>query len=78
MSDSAEKNDKKKSNRISVSLIPDAERVVEDGSQGTGMSKNDVINRAILVYALLENQRKNGHELMFRAPDGTLERVHIV
>ena len=61
--------------RVTVGLIAkvteDLRCLVED----TGLSKTDVINRAISVYAYINKQLSNGQELVFRDPDTGKERI---
>lgn len=51
---------------------------VAELTEATGLSKADVINRAVQIYAFLEAQRAQGREVLLQDPQGALERVHIV
>jgi hypothetical protein len=42
------------------------------------LSKTDVINRAIQLYRMIENERGNGNELLLRDPDGQIAKVTIL
>lgn len=66
------------SERYSVTLVPPAVQAVAELIEATGLSKADVINRAVQIYAFLEAQRSQGREVLLRDPQGDLERVHIV
>ncbi|WP_234370603.1 hypothetical protein [Streptomyces luridiscabiei] len=44
----------------------------------TGLSKTDVINRAVQVYAFIEERLHGGSDLLLRNQEGETERVHIV
>lgn len=44
----------------------------------TGSNQTDAINRSIQVWAFLEEKREAGYELLLQAPDGAVEKVHII
>jgi hypothetical protein len=64
--------------RFTVTLIAAAAKAVGTLMQITGLSKTDVINRAVQVYAFLAQQMADGKEIFLRDEEGNLERVHIV
>jgi hypothetical protein len=64
--------------RYSVTFVPPAVQAVAALTASTGLSKADVINRAVQVYAFLERQQEQGSELILRGVDGRDERVHII
>ncbi|WP_370130547.1 hypothetical protein [Streptacidiphilus sp. EB103A] len=66
------------SERYSVTLVPPAALAIAELMTATGLSKADVINRAVQVYGFLEAQRAEGREILLRDSDGAVERVHIV
>ncbi|AOP46064.1 hypothetical protein SL103_07250 [Streptomyces lydicus] len=66
------------SERYSVTFVPAAVQAVHDLTEVSGLSKSDVINRAVQVYAFLAREMAGGRQLMLRNEDGSLERVHIV
>ncbi|MFF9639802.1 hypothetical protein ACF1D2_35135 [Streptomyces bacillaris] len=66
------------SERYSVTLVPPAVQAVAELTESTGLSKADVINRAVQIYAFLEAQTRDGADILLRGPDGTPERLHIV
>ncbi|MFD9999826.1 hypothetical protein [[Kitasatospora] papulosa] len=66
------------SERYSVTLVPPAVEAISKLVETTGLTKTDVINRAVQIYAFLEDRMGDGNEVMLRSADGELERVHIV
>jgi hypothetical protein len=64
--------------RYSVTLVPPAVQAIAELTESTGLSKADVINRAVQIYAYLDAQTRSGSDLLLRQPDGTPEKVHIV
>ncbi|MEU6215736.1 hypothetical protein ACIPRL_24920 [Streptomyces sp. NPDC090085] len=64
--------------RYSVTLCPPAVTVVSELTAASGVSKSDVINRAVLLLGFIEQERAKGHDLMIRDSAGTLERIHII
>jgi hypothetical protein len=66
------------SERYSVTFVPPAVEAIANLTDGTGLSKADVINRAVQIYAYLEAQKRRGVDLLLREPDGSTERLHIV
>ncbi len=66
------------SERYSVTLVPPAVEAVNQLTAVTGLSKTDVINRAVQVYAFIEERLHGGSDLLLRNQEGETERVHIV
>ncbi|MER7959489.1 hypothetical protein [Streptomyces sp. NPDC096030] len=66
------------SERLSVTLCPPAVTAVAELAAAGGVSKADVINRAILLLGFVESERAKGHDLMIRDTAGALERIHIL
>lgn len=50
--------------RVTVNLIPRASRALEQAGQLTGDSKTDTINRALQVYAYLEEVWSKGGSIL--------------
>lgn len=50
--------------RVTVNLIPRASRALEQAGQLTGDSKTDTINRALQVYAYLEEVWSKGGKIL--------------
>ncbi|MEV6724908.1 hypothetical protein AB0M94_28700 [Streptomyces xanthochromogenes] len=72
------KGEQPKSARYSVTLVPPAVQAVDELVEATGLNKADVINRAVQIYAFLEERRREGKIVLLRGPDEKEERVHIV
>ncbi|CAM5650251.1 hypothetical protein [Streptomyces avidinii] len=66
------------SERYSVTLCPPAVTIVSELTAATGVSKSDVINRAVLLLGFIERERAKGNDLMVRDASGALERIHII
>jgi hypothetical protein len=66
------------SERYSVTFVPPAVKAINELAQATGLSKTDVINRAVQVYAVLEEARLRGDQLLLRDPDGTTRGLVVV
>ncbi|GCD37997.1 hypothetical protein OEIGOIKO_05807 [Streptomyces chrestomyceticus JCM 4735] len=66
------------SERYSITLVPPAVEAVNRLTAATGLSKTDVINRAVQVYGFIEDRIRDGDEVLLRNRDGEIERVHIV
>lgn len=64
--------------RLSVTLCPPAVTTVGELVAASGVSKSDVINRAVLLLGFIEGERAKGHDLMIRDGEGNLERIHII
>lgn len=52
--------------RVMVTLVPKAAVDLQDTHERTGMSKTDVVNRAISLYAFFEAEMEAGNELIVR------------
>lgn len=52
--------------RISVSLVPKASEELEALQARTGLSKTDIVNRAISLYALIAEEESRGQEILLR------------
>jgi hypothetical protein len=65
--------------RVTVNLNRHAVQALEVVSEATGYSKTDTINRALQVYAIIQEiMEKNGGSLHIKHDNGELERIHIV
>jgi len=78
MPESASKPRSPATERYSVTLVPPAVQAIAELTESTGLSKADVINRAVQIYAYLDAQTRGGADLLLRQSDGTLEKLHIV
>jgi hypothetical protein len=64
---------------VTVNLNRHAVEALDELSAATGYSKTDTINRALQVYALIQEiMNRNGGALVIKYEDGQTERVHIV
>ncbi|WP_086564723.1 hypothetical protein [Streptomyces africanus] len=61
-----------------MTFVPPAVQAIADLTESTGLSKADVINRAVQIYAYLDAQTRGGADLLLRGPDGPPEKLHIV
>ena len=59
---------------ITVALIPQAAEVLDATATLTGLSRTDVINRALQLYAFYEFERVTGAEFLVRR-DGVTSRL---
>ncbi|GAA3866323.1 hypothetical protein [Streptomyces lannensis] len=78
MSESASQPRRSTNERYSVTLVPPAVDAIAELTESTGLSKADVINRAVQIYAYLDAQTRGGADLLLRQPDGTPEKLHII
>ena len=61
--------------RVTVNLIARASRALQRVVELTGDTKTDAINRAIQVYAYLEEVEANGGEIVVRETKDSAERL---
>ncbi|MBD0707111.1 MULTISPECIES: hypothetical protein [unclassified Streptomyces] len=66
------------SERFSVTFVPPSVQSIQALTELSGLSKTDVINRAVQIYAFLAGEMADGRQVLLRNEDGSLERVHIV
>lgn len=65
--------------RITVGLLPKTATELQKLIKMTGLSKTDIVNRAISLYAFAEEQSNAGHELLRRRSDtGELEVIRFL
>jgi alpha-galactosidase len=65
--------------RITVGLIPKVVRELDDLQSSTGMSKTDIVNRAVSLYRFLAEQLEHGEEIRLYNPDTKVsQRVHLI
>ena len=65
--------------RVTVNLTRKAVEALESVSDATGYSKTDTINRALQVYAIVQQlMEDNGGKLRLRRDNGDVEVVPIV
>lgn len=67
------------SERITVGLVPKVNTELQQLQNRTGLSKTDVVNRAISLYEFLEKRLSAGDELMLRREgSGELELIRFL
>lgn len=54
------------SERVTVALIPKAAEDLQELVDRTGLSKTDIVNRAITLYEFFEAQLQAGNDLIVR------------
>jgi hypothetical protein len=65
--------------RITVNLTPGSHSALERASRATGDSKTDTINRALRVYALVQELvERDGGSLCVLHEDGKTERIYLL
>jgi hypothetical protein len=62
-------------NRITVGIIPKVWVELQQLIARTRFNRTDVVNRAISIYAMVDENVRNGNELIFRDPKTGKERV---
>jgi hypothetical protein len=58
------------SERLTVNLIPRAAEALASAATRTGLSKTDVVNRAVQMYDHLEGLHGDGAQVLVRQPSG--------
>lgn len=64
--------------RITVGLIPKAVEALDWLAQRTGMTKTDLVNRAVQLYRFTEESQVNGAYLALVHADGSHSRVTVL
>jgi hypothetical protein len=65
--------------RLTVNLTPRSSSALEETVEVTGDMKTDIINRAIQIYAYLEQVIRDGGSVHVRASEGAeMERLKII
>jgi hypothetical protein len=62
-------------NRITVGIIPKVWTELMRLMSSTTYNRTDVVNRAISVYAMVDDNLRDGYELVFRDPATGKERI---
>jgi hypothetical protein len=62
-------------NRITVGIIPKVWTELQHLIATTKFNRTDVVNRAISIYALVDENMRDGRELVFRDPETGKERI---
>jgi len=70
--------DTAESRKVTVNLIPKAWDAANATATLLGLSRTDVINRAIQAYAFFEQTRADGSEVFVRSADGSMTQVRFL
>jgi len=68
--------DRAATERITVALIPKAGEDLQRLQDRTGLSKTDIVNRAISAYEFFESKMRDGNDLLVR--DSETGEIQIV
>jgi hypothetical protein len=63
--------------KVTVLLNEQAFTALDGEARDSGNTQTNVINRALLVYALTQNTIREGGTLHARKPDGAVQQLHI-
>ena len=61
--------------RITVNLIPKAQNALRDATAAERLSKTDVVNRALMMYAFIVTATSRGEEVYLGKPGEELSRI---
>lgn len=64
--------------KVTVNLIPKAWEAANSTAALLGLSRTDVINRALQAHAFLEAEIAGGAEVLVRSSDGSIEQVKFL
>lgn len=64
--------------RITVTLIPDAQEHLQALTERTGMSKTDIVNRSVSLYEFVQSEMAAGGELRLQRPSGEVYLVKLL
>jgi hypothetical protein len=65
--------------RITVALVPRAGEGLQNLVARTGLSKTDLVNRAITLYEFIESKMQSGNDLILRDSEtGTTEVIRLL
>jgi len=71
-------NDTQAVHKVTVNLIPKAWTAAAEAAKRLGLSRTDVINRALQAYGFLEEQIAAGAVVLIRAADGTVSEIRFL
>jgi hypothetical protein len=64
--------------RVTVALVPKAVGDLQQTVERTGLSKTDIINRAVSLYEFIDGRLSDGAELLIRdGKTGQVEQIKI-
>lgn len=64
--------------RITVALIPRAAADLAALHDRTGLSKTDLVNRAITLYEFIDSEIAQGREILARSADGSVVTIRLL
>jgi hypothetical protein len=64
--------------RFSVGLIRQAQDALDSLVRRHGYGRVDAVNRALVIYALIDNQIESGRKIVFRDPETQEEEVLLI
>jgi len=64
--------------RITVSLIKKTSDDLDKLTASTGLSKTDLVNRAVQLYAFADEEARSGGTLAVQRGDGDLYKVKLI
>lgn len=64
--------------RITVSLIPQASAALAATLSRSGLSKTDVVNRAVTLYDFITERVSEGDEIVLASPGGQQKAVKFL
>ena len=64
--------------RITVALTPDTATRLDELTARTGLSKTDLVNRAVQVYEFIDAETRTGSQILIRDTDGATTMVKLL
>jgi hypothetical protein len=65
--------------RVTVGLQPRPAQAMDDLVARTGLSKTEIVNKAITLYSFVESVQSAGHDLLVRRqPSGEIEIIRFL
>jgi len=64
--------------RITVALVTKAAADLQHTQERTGLSKTDIVNRAVSLYEYLDARLASGDELLVRRRTGEVEIIRLL
>jgi hypothetical protein len=63
--------------KMTVNLVPAADRALDEAAECAGSSKTDAVNKALTLYAFFLRMQGERYTL-YMEKEGKFERVHIL
>lgn len=64
--------------RVTVGLVRDTDAALDFLAEHTGLSKADIVNRAVQLYRFTEQSAIDGAHLALIQPDGSVDRLELL